>query len=119
MTRLQTARTASPIRRSPGSRKKSFLMHRHAFTGTWRDFPLCVWPYVVRFLGPDGMILGGCAVLAVWASRDRRQLPWLVWLLVTLLLILNSRYRVLPGSPALYPEGMVIGDPVTRRLPRG
>ncbi|MEO6419432.1 MAG: hypothetical protein ABIP39_08510 [Polyangiaceae bacterium] len=78
----------------------------HGYRGTWEDFPWSIWPYVYQHM-EYGLGVGVLAAFAQLWFRDKRQLPWLVFALGALLLTLNSRYWVLPASPALYPERML------------
>ncbi len=80
--------------------------NEHAYDGTWRDFAWTIWPYAFRHM-EWGIAVGGVAVGAQIWIRDRRQLPWIAFGLGALLLTLNSRYWILPASPALYPERML------------
>ena len=78
----------------------------HAFRGRAADFAVTIWPYLDRMLGRTWTVAAGVGLAVAALSRDRRQLPWAAYALVAALLVLNSRYWVLPGSPALYPERM-------------
>jgi hypothetical protein len=80
--------------------------NEHAYNGTWQDFGWTIWPYAFRHM-EWGIAIGAAATGAQIWIRDRRQLPWIAFGLGALLLTLNSRYWILPASPALYPERML------------
>jgi hypothetical protein len=80
----------------------------HAYRGTAANFAVTIWPYAGRMLGGNWVAAALAGVAGALVARGRRQLPWIVFALVALLLVLNSRYWVLPGSPGLYPERMVL-----------
>ncbi len=80
----------------------------HSYQGTWVDFPLTIWGYLWRRLGGGGLAAAVLGVAGTLAARDRRHLPWIAFSGAALLLVLNSRYWILPGSYALYPERMAM-----------
>jgi hypothetical protein len=78
----------------------------HAYTGNWENFYATIWPYFYQHFS-YGVVVMGASVLAQVFIRDRRQLAWAPFVVMVLLLVLNSRYWFLPASPALYPERMI------------
>ncbi len=78
----------------------------HSFHGTWEDFAWSIWPYLFQHM-EYGVAVAALAIAAQLGLRDKRQLPWIAFVLAALLLTLNSRYWILPASPALYPERMI------------
>lgn len=78
----------------------------HSYTGSWENFYVTIWPYFYQHFS-DGVVVMGASVLAQIFIRDRRQLAWIPFVAMVLLLVLNSRYWFLPASPALYPERML------------
>ncbi|MEO7114003.1 MAG: hypothetical protein ABI183_26420, partial [Polyangiaceae bacterium] len=79
----------------------------HAYRGTWENFAWTIWPYFYQHFS-FGVVVMGVSTLAQVFVRDRRQLAWIPFVAVVLLLVLNSRYWFLPASPALYPERMLV-----------
>lgn len=91
----------------------------HAYRGTWRNFPITIWKYLwIRFSRFNGLGVALLGLAGVTLARDRRQIPWAIFALATLLVVLNSRYWILPGSAALYPErvAMLLYAPLTAML---
>jgi hypothetical protein len=80
----------------------------HSYRGTWADFPLTIWGYLWGRLGGGGLAAAALGIAGALAGRDRRHLPWIAFSGAVLLLVLNSRYWILPGSYALYPERMAM-----------
>jgi uncharacterized membrane protein len=80
----------------------------HAYHGSARDFAWTIWPYLRSRLGGLGSWLAVLALAAALLRRRRTDLAWGAFAAVTLLLVLNSRSWLLPGSAALYPERMVL-----------
>lgn len=79
----------------------------HAYEGRWQNFPLTIGPYLYKHLDAGALLLGAAA-LDQARRRSRDAAIFAPYVLVVLLLVLNSRYWVLPGSPALYPERMLV-----------
>lgn len=79
----------------------------HSYRGTWHDFTHTIWPYLYQHFAYGVGVLA-FALGAQLFVRDRRMLAWAPYAIVVLLLVLNSRYWVLPASPALYPERMLV-----------
>lgn len=79
----------------------------HAYEGRWQNFPITIGPYLMKHLD-WGVALLGAATLDQARRRNRDAAVFAPFIVVVLLLVLNSRYWVLPGSPALYPERMLV-----------
>lgn len=79
----------------------------HGFHETAHGFLKAIGPYLLLHFWL-GVIVLGAGVVAQAAIRDVRQLAWAPYVIVTLLLVLNCQYWILPGSPALYPERMLV-----------